>query len=560
MNLKEIIVDAIKFDKIDKKSLTDLIVAPKDSSMGDFSLACFSLAKILHESPSKISEEIKESVQKCDEIEKIECVNGYVNFFFSMPKAIPIVMANIEKKNFGQNVQSNKKTMCIDYCSVNLAKYMHIGHWATTIIGESIARIYESQGYKVVRINYLGDFGTTFGKMVYAYKTWGNKEDVVLRGVDAIQELYVKFCANENEDLLNLAREVSLNIENEQGEDFETYEWFISIAKKECERLITKTGIKFDDWKGESAYNKSMGPVLEELSNKNLIKKSDGATICDLEQFGLGIALVQRSDGASLYLTRDLAAIEDRSEKYHFDEMIYVTAIQQNRHFEQLFKICELLEKPYSKNLYHAGYGMFALPEGKIASRKGKQALFEDILNMSESKVGEIIKDRNLPQESKAELLSKIGKSAIAFSVLKIDRIKDKIFDLETAISFDGETAPYIQYTVARINSLIRKIEALGTSESCQCELTNRTLFSLLREAESLDDVVFAAFNKKEPSIIARQLIAICSLFNKVYAEEKFVDSENMAKTKALEMVCKEIKRAIVYGMQLVCVDYVDQM
>ena len=560
MNFKQIIADTINFDGVDSQTVISSLTLPPEQSMGDFSLPCFVFAKSLHRSPMQIAQDIQANLKPSEFVEKTQIVGGYLNFYLNKTKIIQSVLSDV--KNGYSPKQRTNKVMCIDYSSVNLAKYMHIGHWATTIIGESIARLYENQGYNVVRMNYVGDYGLPFGKMVYGYLTWGTKKDVETRGIDALQEYYVKFCANESEELLEKAREYSKKIEEKDEKIFPIYEWFIEISKKEAKRLLDRAGITFDTWRGESYYNDKMDSVIQELKDSGLAKVSEGALIVDLNEYNMGVSVVQRSDGASLYVTRDIAALEDRFKTYNFDEMIYVTAVQQCNHFEKLFKLCELLGKPYANKLYHASYGMFSLPEGKIASRKGKQALFEDLLNDAEQNVLEAIKDKNFDDAKKQELAQKIGKSAVAFSILKVDRVKDKVFDKDQATSFDGETAPYIQYTYARINSILRKAKKLGVDyNDANLELLQGdTIFGICKQLNSIQDVIDVAFAKKEPSVLAREILQVCKNFNKFYGEQKVIDENNLNQTKALCVFANCIKNLLLYAMPLLCIEIVEEM
>ena len=561
MNFKQIIADVIDFEGIDNNTVASSLTLPPDVSMGDFSLPCFVFAKTLHKSPMQIAADIQSTLKQSEFIEKTQIVGGYLNFYLNKDKIIQKVVQDVRQNGYKPK-DKNNKVMCIDYSSVNLAKYMHIGHWATTIIGESIARLYENQGYTVVRMNYVGDYGLPFGKMMYGYLEWGNKQDVETRGIDALQEYYVKFCANESEELLEKAREYSKKIEEKDNTIYPIYEWFIDISKKEAKRLLDRAGITFDTWRGESYYNDKMDSVIDELKQSGLAKVSEGALIVDLNEYNMGVSVVQRSDGASLYVTRDIAALEDRYKTYNFDDMIYVTAVQQCNHFDKLFKICELLNKPYANKLFHAAYGMFSLPEGKIASRKGKQALFEDLLNDAEQNVLETIKDKNFGEDKKKELAVKIGKSAVAFSILKVDRIKDKVFDKDQATSFDGETAPYIQYTYARINSILRKAKSLGIEydNADLALLQSDTIFEICKQLNSIQDVIDVAFDKKEPSILAREMLQVCKNFNKFYGEKKVVDENNVAQTKALCAFVECIKNLLSYTMPLLCVEIVEEM
>lgn len=559
MDFKKVICDCICFEGIDKDVVLNNLTTPPDDKMGDYSLPCFPFAKQFKKSPVMIANELKDKITSSEYIEKVEVVGGYLNFFLNK-KAISRLVIENAKKGF-ESAKQNGKVMCIDYSSVNLAKYMHIGHWATTIIGEAISRLYENQGYKVVRINYVGDYGLPFGKMVYAYLTWGNKEDVEKRGIDALQEYYVKFCANESEELLDKARDISKKIEDKDGEIYPIYQWFIDVSKKEAKRLLDRVGVTFDSWRGESYYNDKMGSVIQELKQSGLAKISEGALVVDLNEYNMGMSVIQRKDGASLYVTRDIAALEDRYNTYNFDEMIYVTAVQQCNHFEKLFKLCELLNKPYANKLYHAAYGMFSTPEGKIASRKGKQALFEDLLNQAEENVLKSFSNKNFTEEEKKDLSARIAKSAVAFSVLKVDRIKDKVYDQESATSFDGETAPYIEYTYARINSILKKSKSLNLG----CELSYdllpaESIFSTIKSINNINDVIYTAFSKKEPSILAREVISICKNFNKFYGEHKVIDENNIEKTKVLLSYVESVKNVLQYTMPLLCIEIVEEM
>lgn len=562
MDLKTEIAKRLLYTQVPRETLISLIGTPPDTSMGDYALPCFTLAKQLRKSPMLIAEDIKNSVIYDGLFESVEVVNGYLNFHLNKAKVTQYILEEVKEEGF-YDEEKNGKVLCIDYSSVNLAKYMHIGHWATTIIGEAIARLYESQGWKVVRMNYIGDYGLPFGKMVYAYLEWGNEEDVEERGVDAIQDLYVEFCKREDEELLAKAREISKQIEDHDRKVYGIYKWFIDIAKKEAERLLERAGIEFDTWKGESAYNDKMEPVIDEIKQSGLGKISEGALIVDLNEYNLGVSVIQRSDGASLYVTRDMAALEDRYDTYEFDEMIYVTAVQQNNHFAKLFKLCELLEKPYADKLYHASYGMFSLPEGKIASRKGKQALFEDILNLAEENVQKAFTNKNFSEEDKKEIGAKIAKSAVAFTVLKVDRIKDKLFEVEKATSFDGETAPYVQYTYARCNSILNKAESVLEDFDDYADfkgLDYDCIFPIIKNINNMKNVIKTAFLKKEPSILVREIIDLARNFNKFYAEIKVIDENNLPKTKALVGLVEAVRDTLRYAMPIVCVDLVEEM
>lgn len=557
MDFKQIIGDSIQNE--DFKNIKNMLL-PAKQGFGDYALPCFSFSKQYKKSPIDIANQIKESINS-PYIEKVEVVNGYLNFYLNKEKITETVLTNEIQKTSKEN---EGKIMCIDYSSVNLAKYMHIGHLATTMIGESIARLYEATGYKVVRINYIGDYGTPFGKIVSAYKLWGNDEDIKKRGIDALQELYVKFCAEEenNHELMVMAREEFKKIEDKEPETYEIYKKIISIAKDEVKDLTSLLGIKFDDWRGESTYSSKMGSVIEELSEKNLIKESEGALICDLSDYNLGVCMIQKNDGTSLYTTRDIAAAEDRYNLYHFDDMIYVTAVQQKQHFASFFKVIELMNKPYKDKLKHIYYGMFALPTGKIASRKGKQAIVRDILNEAMEKSKIAIKDRDFTDEERKIVTKNVAMGAVVFSVLKNERIKDNIFDLEKALSFDGETAPYMQYTYARCSSILRNAKNLDLSNtdydfSC---LNSDLAFEITKSLNNYFSVVEIAKEKCEPSIISKSMLDLCTLVNKYYHDTKILNLDNLSETKTKLLLIEKVRDIIKTGLNLLVINTVEKM
>lgn len=555
MDFKKEISKKINIEGMTSEQIENLFTTPPSVQMGDLALPCFNFAKILKKSPQVIAQELGESLN-CAFVKKTEAVNGYLNIFFDRSYFCQDLLPKISKSDFyHQNIGKGARA-CVEYSSVNLAKFMHIGHYNCTILGESIARLYQFFGYDVVRINYIGDYGTPFGKMVVAYKLWGDKNRVEQNGIDEIQSLYVKFNKEENEQLMALARQTSKNIEDKVGEDYKIYQWFIQISKQKVEDIICRLGIKFDDWRGESFYNDKMQAVKDQLQNAGLLQVSEGAKIVDLTDKGLGVCVVERSDGGSLYITRDLAAVEDRYNRYNFDKLIYITAVQQDSHFEKLFMLCKLLNKPYADKLLHVSYGMFSTPEGKIASRKGKQALLEDILAEAKQKALDIIKDRGFEEQKMDSVAETIAQGAMAFSIFKVETTKDKVFDLQSAISFDGETAPYIQYTYARSLSVIRKSGCVADFENVDI-YDDDTAYEILKDLKDLKNCLYNAFCQNEPSIIARKVLHICSLFNQYYNKEKIVGGKFENQKIAL---CTLVNNAIKTSLNLMCIDVVENM
>lgn len=557
MNLKKIIEESIKNKNY--KNI-EAMLSPARAGFGDFGLPCFAYSKEFKKSPMDIALDIQASVDS-PLIEKSEVVNGYLNFYLNKTEIIKEILLNPIQAKTNEN---QGKIMCIDYSSVNLAKYMHIGHLATTMIGESLARLYEATGYKVIRMNYVGDYGTPFGKIITAYKLWGNEEDLNKRGIDALQELYVKFCAQEEDDpnLMVMAREEFKKIEEKEPQTYALYTKIINIAIDEVKDLTSMLGITFDDWNGENFYSEKMAPIVQELKDKNLVQVSEGALICDLKDYNLGVCLIQKNDGTSLYTTRDIAAADYRYKKYNYDECIYVTAVQQKQHFANFFKVIDLMDKPHKDKLTHVYYGMFALPSGKIASRKGKQAIVRDILNDALSKADEVIKERDFSEKEREEVKKCVAMGAVIFSVLKNERIKDNIFDLEKALSFEGETAPYMQYTYARCASILRNANGLELNKvDCDFEALNEDLaFEIVKTLNNFVNIVKLAKEKYEPSIISKYLLELCALVNKYYHETKILNNENLAQTKARLLLIEKTKEIIKQGLNLIVIDTVEKM
>jgi arginyl-tRNA synthetase len=561
MDLRLEVAKIINYNNMSAEKMKDIITVVPPTQKGDFALPCFSFAKEERKAPFVIAKEIAENLSKNNLIKKTEVVGGYLNFFLNRQVVANKILTNFDKDDFFAD-KEDKKHIVVEYSSPNLAKFMHIGHYNCTVYGETIARMHEFFGHKVTRINYVGDYGTPFGKMVVAFMLWGNKQDIETRGVEATQDLYVKFNQNETEELLEKARYASKQIEEKKGEEYQIYKMLINTSIDKIKEIIAKLGISFDDWRGESTYNNQLKGIVEELKDKKIATESRGAIIVDLEDVNLGVSVVERSDGGSLYITRDLVAIADRYERYNFDKHIYVTALQQDLHFAQLIEITKRLQRPYKDKLEHASYGMFSTPEGKIASRKGKQALLEDILNEATNKARAIIENRNLSKEEKENVALEIAKGAMAFSIFKVEASKDKIFDLQSAISFDGDTAPYLQYTYARCNSLIKKSQSdsvASTSEVAE-EVdffeTDRA-FEILKQIANFKQTIFDSYKRYEPSLIARAMLDLAKEFNSLYAETQILNSsQQREKIKLVKIVAQTLKT----NLALLCINVIEQM
>lgn len=559
MNLKQEVYNVLNSLE-EYGDLNGLVIDSIDASKGDYCLPCFSLAKTLHKSPMVIADEIAAKLNTVGtNIEKVDSVAGYVNFFLNKTRISQNVLPN-----FGlPRNDANGKVVCIDYSSVNLAKYMHIGHLKNSFLGESLARLFEHFGYKVVRINYIGDYGTPYGKIIAGLQLWGNESDVEQRGIDALQEYYVKFCAEEveNENLQQLARDIFKKIEEKDEEIYSIYQKIIEIARKEAERLLDILGIHFDSWKGEASYAPELDNVVNLLDSKGLLEVSEGATIVNLDKFDMPPCLIKRRDGASLYATRDIAAAIDRYNDYHYDKMLYVTAIEQKLHFAQFFKVLELAQMPFAQNLEHIAYGRFSLPSGKISSRRGKQAVLVDLIDYVMDKANSVIENRTFNIEKPEDVAKKVAKGVLSFNALNIERNKDAIFDIERAFSFDGETAPYMQYTYTRIMSILRKSSQLDL-ENVECDYTcceHELAFELVKMCCDFGKTLTTALDKRDPSVVLKYCMEICKTVNKYYTVCKILD-DNLAQIKAKLQLLTMVKSVLADAFNIICLETMEEM
>ena len=552
MDLKNLVFENIK--EIEVLSQVDnlyaLLTYTADSKNGDITLPCFSLAKVLRKSPLMIADEIKANINS-DIFQKVENVNGYLNFYFDRKKVYSLV---VQDKSEDIRTLGAGKTVFLDFSSLNLAKYMHIGHLSTTVIGSVISNTYEYLGWNVKRLNYVGDYGTPFGKMITAILKWGSVDEIEKKGVDYIQDLYVKFNveAENDESLMEEARDWFVKIEQKDAEALAIYNKIIKVSIEEAKRLCDMLEISFDSWIGEAFYNDKLQPVIDELDNKGLLQVSQGAKIVDLEKYNLGVCMIQKSDGASLYATRDLATALDRYERYRFDLGLYVTSVQQKLHFERWFKVLDIMGKDYAKNLKHITYGTYSLPTGKIGSRFGKQALVRDMIDIAVDKAKEIVSTRGTKVENIEELSKQIGIGAVKFGVLKTERIKDCVFDLEASLNFDGETSPYLQYTHARCCSIISKAQGLSGEEDLG-DIDSVEAFELVKYINDFDRTVVSSAEDYEPCYISRYLINLSSLFNKFYNNNRIIDNDRVsfARLKLVELV----KDKLAKGLSLLGID-----
>ena len=503
------------------EEISQLIEIPPKPEMGDFAFPCFRLAKSYHKAPPMIAQDLKESIGDQAFLSEIKVIGGYLNFYVDKAQyAQQIIDKYNNATDYGCSDQGKDKTICIDYSSPNVAKNFHVGQLRTTIIGNSLYKIFSKLGYKVVRINHLGDWGTQFGKLIVAYKKWGSREAVEEKGIEELMDIYVKFHeeAEKDDSLNDEARAWFLKMEQGNEEALEIWQWFRDISLKEFMRVYNILGMEFDSFAGESFYRDKTADVIKRLTDDGLLKESQGAMIVPLDEYDMPPCIVAKKDGSSIYATRDLAAILYRKATYNFDRCLYVTGLEQKLHFAQVFKVIELMGNDYAKNLVHIPYGLVSLKSGKISSRKGNVIFAEDLLRESINKTTSIIEEKNPDIPDKEEVAKQVGIGAIIFNDLYNQRIKDVIFDWNKLLNFDGETGPYVQYTYARASSVLRKIGEVPDTIDYTL-LTDEASIGLLKEIERYPQVIKDAAERYEPSVIARYSIDLAHAFNKFYHE-----------------------------------------
>lgn len=554
MDYKSIIANLIEIEGISSAEIAALITPPKDSKMGDFCLPCFRFSKALRKSPIAIAEELAASVTLPDCFEKAEAVAGYLNFTLDKKaynKRI-IEKAVADGKAYGDQNVGEGKNVCIDYSSVNVAKPLHIGHLSSTAIGAALYRIYKKLGYNAIGINHLGDWGTQFGKLIVAYKLWGNDEDIEKRGVTALVEIYVRYHkeAEEKPEMDDEARAWFKKIEDFDPEATRLFNWFKEITLKEVVKIYDRLGIKFDYYTGESFYNDKMQPVLDLLEKKGLLVESNGAKVVDLSAYNMPPCLLVRSDGATLYATRDLAAAYYRKATFDFYKCLYVVAYQQNLHFKQWFKVVELAGESWAKDLVHVNFGMVSLPDGAIKTRTGNYILLEDVLNKSVEKALQIITEKSPDLENKEEVAEQVGIGAVLFSVLYNSRIKDIVFSYDRVLNFDGETGPYVQYTHARCNSVLKKASEYDGGEVDYSGISDEESSEVVKLIASFPEAVKAAAEKYEPCFVARHLVSLAQSYNRFYLANRIANAEPKIRN-ARVLLTTAVKNVLESGLAL---------
>lgn len=526
--------------------LSAMLEYPPDPAMGDLALPCFKLSRTLRRSPVQIAEALAGCLSGLECVETAEAVNGYLNIRISgkylAGTVLPGILSAGEK--YGSSELGKGKTVVLDYSSPNVAKPFHIGHLGTTVIGHSLKKLHEFAGYHCVGINYLGDWGTQFGKLIVAYRKWGSRELIEEGGIDKLVELYVRFHqeAEENKALEDEARAEFRKLEGGDPENLALWKWFIEISLAEYQKTYKQLGITFDSYKGESFYTDKMPAEVQKLREKGLLKIDDGASIVDLSEYGMPPCLILKRDGSTLYPTRDIAAAVYRKGTYHFDKAIYVTSAGQSLHFAQWFKVVELMGYDWYNELVHVPYGTVSINGAKLATRTGNVVLLRDLFAAAIEEVAEIMEEKNPDLENKASVAEAVGVGAIVFYYLSNNRNKDINFIMEDALNFDGNTGPYAQYTYARTCAVLRKA---GEEENkTSAVITSEEEAAMLKTLALFPEKVLSALADYEPSVITRYILDVAAAYNRFYhncpilsANDPAVRATRVAITRATNVV-----------------------
>lgn len=564
--IAEIIAPCV--EGLEASKIREMVEVPADSKMGDYAFPCFKLAKLLRKAPPLIAKSIAEQIVSDEIFEKVESVNAYVNMFISRDAFIDDVVKEVIAKGdaFGSSDIGAGRKVIVEYSSPNIAKPFHIGHIRSTVIGNSIYKIYDFLGYDAFRINHLGDYGTQFGKMICAYRHWGNKEDVINEPIKTLLSYYTKFHVEveTHPELDDEAREIFAKLEKGEPEEVALWQWFRDESLKEFTRVYKMLGIEFDSYNGESFYSDKMPRFVEELKAKGLLEESQGAQIVNLEEYGMSPALITKSDGSTLYITRDIAAAVYRKETYDFYKNLYIVASQQNLHFQQWIKILELMGYEWAKDCVHIPFGLVSLEEGTMSTRHGRVVFLEDVLNRAVDETRKIIREKGVATDNIDETAKQVGVGAVIFQELSNNRIKDYVFSWDKVLDFNGETGPYVQYTYARAASLMRRADsgALAKAQAGDIDVTyirSDAAYELVKLLEAFPEVVLEAADKYEPSVVTRHIVDIAQSFNRFYHDEHII-VENIEEQAAKLALAQAAKNTIKNGLGLLGIQCPERM
>lgn len=566
MDFKEYAIDKIvELTELERETVANAVEIPPDEKMGDLAFPCFPLAKVLRKAPPVIAKELAEKLVDDEVLDRVEPAGGYLNFFFSRGVFVKDTIGKVLEKgeDFGKLGIGNGKTVLVEYSSPNIAKPFHIGHLFSTAVGNSLAKIYAHLGYDVESLNHLGDWGTQFGKLICAYHRWGDKERIDKDPINELLKIYVKFHeeAEKNPELEDEGRAYFKKLEDGDTETVALWQHFRDISLKEFNRVYDMLGVKFDSYNGEAFYSDKMQEVVDILTEKEILVDSEGAKVVDLSDLNIPPCIILKSDGATIYATRDIAAALYRHRTYNFDKNIYVVGTPQALHFKQIFAVMERAGWEWSKDCTHVGFGLVKFPGKAMSTRHGDVVFLEDVLNEAIVKTREIIDANDTVKENRDEVAKKIGIGAILYTFLKNSREKDIIFSWETMLDFEGESAPYCQYSYARGKSILRRAEEIDFSNADLSNAVSDEEFALAKQLNAYSDAVKLAADKNEPFYINRYVTDLSKAFNKFYNTNPIMkDDVDMETKKARLAIVSATCTVIKSALALLGIDTVESM
>ncbi|OBR91187.1 arginine--tRNA ligase [Clostridium ragsdalei P11] len=564
MDYKEIIAERIKENvDLELDFIKGLIEIPPKPEMGDYAFPCFQLAKTLRKSPNMIAEELKSKLGK-EYFEKVENLGPYLNFFVDKAAFTKDTLEKVlkEGENYGKSELGKGKNIVVEFSSPNIAKPFHVGHLFSTSVGNALYKMISSQGYNCTRINHLGDWGTQFGKLISAYKRWCDEDSLHKDPIKELLRIYVKFHEEAEKDpsLNEEGRMYFKKLEDGCEEEVTLWKKFKDLSLREFKKIYDLLNVNFDFYTGESFYSDKMDAVVEEIDKKGLLVESNGARVVMLDDYNIPPCIVKKSDGATIYATRDLAAAIYRKKTYDFDKCIYVVGLDQSLHFKQVFTTLKLMGNDWADSCTHVGFGLVRFADKKLSTRKGDVIFLEDLLNRSIKRTLEIINEKNPELENKEEVAKKIGIGAVIFTYLKNNRERDIVFDWNEMLSFEGETGPYVQYSYARGKSILRKAPADISENVDYSKLGSKEEFELVKILHGFNKAVLNAINKLEPFIVTRYVIDAAKAFNKFYNAHSIINAEDEGVKAARIQLVKASCQVIKNGLNLLGIDVVEKM
>lgn len=566
MNFEEHIIDKLQeLTGLEREIIAKAVETPPDEKLGDLAFPCFPLAKVMRKAPPVIAQELAKQLSADEYIDRVDAVGGYLNFFYdrSMFISDTIKAAKVAGEEWGQSKIGEGKTVLVEYSSPNIAKPFHIGHLFSTAVGNSLARIYKFLGYDVQSLNHLGDWGTQFGKLISAYKRWGDPKTIEKDPINELLKIYVKFHeeAEKHPELEDEAREYFKKLEDGDAETTELWKYFKDQSLVEFKRVYDMLGVSFDSYNGEAFYSDKMDEVVDILREKGLLTESEGAQVVDLSDMNMPPCIILKSDGATIYATRDIAAALYRHRTYNFDKNIYVVGLPQSLHFRQIFETMKRAGWEWSKDCVHVGFGLVKLPGKNMSTRHGDVVFLEEVLNESIEKTRSIIESNGSKVDDIDDVSKKIGIGAILYTFLKNSREKDIVFSWDTMLDFDGESAPYCMYGYARGKSILRRAEGIDYSDADLSMAVSEDAYTLVKIINGFADAVVCAAEKNEPFYVNRYVTSLVKAFNKFYNTNPIMrddvdDETKKARLAIVDATCTVIKSAL----NLLGIDVVESM